>query len=182
MLRFKDDANRIKEDAKNSALKILVWGPGNPGPSAEKNKKAAYEKRKQIKDVLRKEFPRSEVYFSEDKEMKAISGDMIGQLEKEALQSAVADVIIMLDVGRGVDLELDHFVLTYPWFRDKVIVFLPAEYVSSKGLVSEVFKYINTNQVEGFTKAEFDRCDVAKIKAVKAVQSIAIILLLRRMK
>ena len=181
MSRFKADADRIKEDALYEAINVLVWGPGNPGPVTSAETRAAYEKRLQIKDVLKGKFPRAEVHFSEDPEMINVSQGIHGQLRREALQAAAADLILMLDNSRGADLELDHFVPTYSWFRDKVFVFLPEQYVPPKGLVAEVFDYLRPDQVEGYSKQEFDLCHVATIKAVNAAHSIALSSLLKRL-
>lgn len=112
--------------------------------------------------------------------MIEIGKGLIGQLRIEALQAKIADLVLMLDLSRGADLELDHFVPTYPWFRAKVHVFLPAKYVSTKGLVADVFKYIPQDQIEGFSDKEFNRCDVATTKAVRVALSVAMDSYMRR--
>lgn len=173
--RAKEDAERIKQDAKYEPIIILIWGPGKPRRRASLEQHRAYTKRLQIKDILKKEFPRASVHFSEDTEMAEIGEGIIGQLRIEALQAKVSDIILMLDLSRGADLELDHFVPTYPWFRDKVHVFLPKKYVITQGLVSEVLKYVPHDQVEGFSDEEFDSCNVATIKAVRAALSAALV-------
>lgn len=173
--RAKEDAERIKQDAKYEPITILIWGPGNPGQRAPLERRKAYNKRLQIKEALIKEFPRASIHFSEDTEMVEIGEGIIGQLRIEALQARVSNIVLMLDVSRGTNLELDHFVPMYPWFRDKVHVFLPEKYVTAQGLVSEVLKYVPHDQVEGFSDEEFDRCDVATIKAVRAALSAALV-------
>jgi hypothetical protein len=172
--RVKEDAARIIQDAKFEAITILVWGPGDPGSSASAKLRKAYAKRLQIKEVLKQEFPRATVHFSEDPEMIELGQGVKGQLRVEALQAKIADLVLMLDLSRGADLELDHFVPTYPWFRDKVHVFMPERYVSGTGLVNEVLKYIPRDNVEGFTEKEFKVCEVAKVKAVRAALAVAL--------
>src|SRR5437660_9209352 len=140
--RVKEDAERIRRDSKFEPITILVWGPGDPGAGAAADKRKSYNKRLQIKDVLRKEFPRASVFFSEDPEMIEIGEGIVGQLRIEALQAKISDLVLMLDISRGADLELDHFVPTYPWFREKVYLLLPEKYVSTAGLVADVLKYI----------------------------------------
>jgi len=174
------EANEIRASAHFEAIKILVWGPGDPGAGASEERRRAYAKRVQIKDVLRREFPRAEVYFSEDTEMINLSQGIRGQLRREALQARSADLVIMLDISRGADLELDHFVPTYPWFREKVYVFLPEAFVPPRGLVSEVFDYLRRDQVEGFTDQEFTECHVATRKAVQIGETVALEKRLRR--
>lgn len=178
--RVKEDAARIRQDAKFEPITILVWGPGDPGLRASAARRKAYRKRVQIKESLKREFPRASVHFSEDPEMIELGVGIRGQLRIEAVQARISDLILMLDVSRGADLELDHFVPTYPWFRDKVHVFLPEKYVAGTGLVSEVLNYIPRNQIEGFTDKEFRECKVAKVKAVEAALGVALDLYMRR--
>ncbi|MHC4461819.1 MAG: hypothetical protein ACYS30_10350 [Planctomycetota bacterium] len=174
MPNWVDEANEIRASARLVHIKILVWGPGDPGSGASDETRKSYEKRIQIRQVLRSGFPRAEVYFSEDSEMMTIGEGIIGQLRKEALQARNADLVLMLDIGRGADLELDHFVPTYSWFREKVYVFLPEEFVPPRGLVKEVFDYLRPDQVEGFTDQEFEDCDVATQKAVRIAETLAV--------
>jgi hypothetical protein len=180
MPNWKREAEEIRNMAHYEAIKILVWGPGLLGENATEEQQKAYQKRVQIRDVLRAAFPRAEVYFSEDPEMIEVGSRISGQLRVEALQARIADLILMLDISRGADLELDHFVPTYPWFRDKVYVFLPEDYVPPKGLVKEVFDYLRDDQVEGFTQDEFLQCSVATDKAVRIAEVIALDKCLRR--
>jgi hypothetical protein len=176
---YRNEAQEILEFSRLQPIKILVWGPGIPEPSASIERKAAYGKRLKIRDNLRLIFPRAEVFFSEDPEMVELSAPLRGQLRREALQARIADLVIMLDISRGADLELDHFVPTYPWFRDKVYVFLPEEYVPPRGLVREVFAYLPEDQVEGYTQQEFEECTLATKKAMEIAQSVAVDLFLK---
>jgi hypothetical protein len=59
---------------------------------------------------------------------------------------------------------------------------LPKQFVESPGLVAEVLKYLRSDQVEGFSKEEFRRCDVARVKAVRAAMTWALDSYLRRTK
>ena len=180
MSQYREMAKRIRERARYEAINILVWGPGDPGPDAPQERRLAYAKRIQIRDVLRKEFPLAEVHFSEDPEMIRIADGIYGQLRKEALQASISHLILMLDISRGVDLELDYFVPKYPWFRDKVFVFLPEQYVASQGLVAEVFDYLKEEQIQGFSQEEFDSCHVATVKAVNVAHTVALACYLER--
>jgi hypothetical protein len=179
MINWKNEADGIRRDAHYVPIKILVWGPGDPGSGAPSEKRKGYEKRLQIRDILRTSFPRAEVYFSEDPELVEISKPINGTLRKEALQARIADLVLMLDVSRGVDLELDYFVSNYPWFREKVHVFLPERFVPPKGLVKEVFDYLKPNQVEGFTDQEFEDCYVATQRSICAAEAVALDYVLR---
>ena len=179
MSTFKEEGENITRQVQRQEIKILVWGSGDPGPTASPEKRKAYEKRVQIKKVLESTFPNAEVHFSEDPEMIQLTDHLVGQLRKEAVQARIADLIIMLDISRGADLELDHFVPTYSWLRDKVHAFLPERYVSSQGLVKEVFDHLKPEQVEGFTDQEFEECTVATVKAIRPAESMAYDLMLQ---
>lgn len=85
MTSYGDEARRIIDNAHYEAIKILVWGPGNPGQKASATKRRAYEKRLEIRKVLKEQFPRADVQFSEDPEMIRIARGVRGQLRKEAL-------------------------------------------------------------------------------------------------
>ena len=178
--RVKQDAERVRQDSRYEPITILVWGPGDPGQKASTDRRDSYLKRLQIKEVLREKFPRASVYFSEDPEMREVGTGIVGQLRIEALQAKISDLVIMLDLSRGADLELDHFVPTYPWFRDKVHILLPEKYLSGTSLVADVLKYVPRDQVEGFTDEEFKRCEVATMMAVRAAQSAALNSYIRR--
>lgn len=174
MSDWRIEAQNILSACYYVPLKILVWGPGDPGEDASPEKQGAFKKRLQIKDVLKEQFPRSEVHFSEDSEMIQITTGIEGQLRKEALQARTADMVLMLDISRGVDLELDYFLPRFPWFRDKVHVFLPQQYVSSKSLVKVILDYLRSDQFEGFTDEDFQTCTLATRKAVKATVGFAL--------
>ena len=180
MSDWEQDADRVRQKAHYEPLKILVWGPGDPGAAGSEPAKKAYAKRQQMKAVLQREFPCAEVHFSEDAEMIRLSEGIGGQLRKEALQARTADLILMLDIGRGVDLELDHFIPAYSWFPPKVHVFLPIEHVSTKGLVREILDYLKPHQIEGFTADEYDKCIVASEKVVRPTLNVALDHLLQR--
>ena len=171
---FFHEAERLMRDLSRQPLKILVWGPGEP--AEDTTDRRGYEKRVQIRDAIRDKFPSSEVYFSEDPEMQDISSAFKGQLDREVMQAWVADFVIVLDMSRGSDLELDHFIPTYSWFRKKVHVFLPEEYVNSGGLADEVFNELNPDRLEGFTREEFEECSLARVKAINATTRAALVM------
>lgn len=174
MSNFQVSSDEIEKQARKQSLKILIWGPGNPGKKSNPKQKKAYKKRLQIRDSIRKEFTEAEVFLSEDPEMQKMTEKFSTELLRQAAQAAAADCIIMLDLGRGVDLELDHFVPKYSWFRTKVHIFLPKKYKDTRGLVKEIYKLVSKDQISYFTPTEFEKCTVAKEKAVNAVLSFAL--------
>jgi hypothetical protein len=171
---FEHRAQEIIDLARQQRLNVLIWGPGDPGESGDPDAKKGYAKRCLIRKELRENFPRAEIKFSEElKETITIRGT----IPQETVHAASADLVIILDISRGADLELDHFT-KYSWFRKKVWLFVPQEYLDSAGLVAEVFKLIPKDQRQGFTTEEFERCDVAKRMSVDVVTTVATLKLL----
>lgn len=165
----------MREVARHLYLKVLIWGPGEPGENSDDNAKAGYEKRCKIRETLKENFPNATVEFSED----LIEPDSIdGPLDQEARHARIAHLVIILDISRGADLELDYFS-KYPWFREKVWLLVPQKYLDSPGLADEVYKLIPERQRQGFTSEEFDRSDVAKVMSVKIVAHVAMDKLLK---
>lgn len=180
MNKWRSKHLEIFDEFKQSRLHILVWGPGDPGEKGTTEQKEYYSKRVQIKKELIKEFPRSAVAFSEDKALKKASRELDNKLLAEATQAKVADVVLILDYGRGAGLEIDHFITTYSWFKDKVYVLIKNEYVDSNGLIQEVYNEISKYRIVGYSKEEFKRCDVATVHASQAVLNVAVGIGLRK--
>jgi hypothetical protein len=171
---FEHEEQEIIALARQQRLKVLIWGPGDPGERDDPVAQKGYAKRRHIRGELKKNFPRSQVTFSEELEKSEV---IIGTLTQEAIQAKIADLVIILDISRGADLELDYFT-KYSWFRQKVWLLVPKEYVNTTGIIAEVFKLIPKDQMHGFTAEEFDRCDVAKIMSVNIVTTVAALKLL----
>ena len=182
MSRFEKIIEAVFDDARYEPINVLVWGPGDPGPDAPPEKAIAYKKRTEIREFAKQEFHRAEVYFSEDDDLNQLTGDVLGLLRQQAVQAAAAHLVIMLDVGRGVDLELDHFIPTYPWMRDRVYVLLPEQYAPPRGMVKEVFDYLKPEQVVGFSDTELRQCEVVTKKAFRILLTTAVASYLRRLK
>ena len=167
-------AAQIREDARFQRLSILVWGPGDPGPTASEEKRRNYEKRLQMMQVLRERFPRADIHMSEDSEIADLLPESATTLQLEAIQAKVADLVLILDVSRGADLELDYFVPTYPWFREKVYVFLPEQYVSTQGLVRGLLDELHPKRIIGYTQQELEQCTVATVRTVEVTTVAAV--------
>jgi len=171
MSRFKEESQKIRMNARFEPINILVWGPGEPIGNVDPDKLKAYKKRLKIQSHLKEIFTRAEVVFSEELNDETLTGQ--GILQAQAIHAKIAHLILVLDLGRGVDLELDHFIPTYAWFREKVYVFLPDRYVPPKGLVEEVFNKLETNRIIGFNEQEFDECTLVTLKVVEVADTIA---------
>lgn len=173
MTSWEREAEEWSELARRQSLRVLVWGPGKPASDSTTDQERAYKKRCDIRNEVASVFEHSEVHFSEDPELARLTAGSKRMLRKEAQHAKWAHVILMLDVSRGVDLELDHFVPNYPWFRDKAYVFLPERYVGTTGLVSDVLRLLPQAQVVGFTEDDFSSCRIAKEMAVEIVDELA---------
>lgn len=167
-IREKNFREKIKRDER---LVIFVWGPGEPADDTEN---IYYDKRVEMKKKLDKEFDLSEVYFSEDEIPQETTSYMGSTLRSEALQARLSDVILLLPVSRGSDLELDYFVPHFPRIKEKVVIFIPEEYKKTKGLIGEVYGMLEQHQIIGYTEEELEVCNVAKIKSVNAVLGMII--------
>jgi hypothetical protein len=175
---FEHRAQEIIDSARQQRLNVLIWGPGDPGESGTPNSKKSYDKRCLIRKELRENFPRAEVKFSEElKEELKETITIRGTIPQETVHAASADLVIILDISRGADLELDHFA-KYSWFRKKVWLLVPQKYLDTAGLVAEVFNLIPKGQRQGFTDEQFERCDVAKQMSVDIVMTVAALKLL----
>ncbi|MEX0597545.1 MAG: hypothetical protein WD512_13720 [Candidatus Paceibacterota bacterium] len=170
MSTWLDDENRVRDRYHKENLKLLIWGPGKPEKGSS-NK--FYDKRVQMKEILREKFPFAEVYFSEDQEMRDLSKDIIGELNKEAYQAKIADAIIILLVSRGSNLELDYFVPKYDWFPKKTYILIEEKYHETKGLVKDVLERLKPDQIIPFTEKELDECKVAKGHTLRFAKTIA---------
>ncbi len=127
-----------------------------------------------IKAHLKERFPSAGVFFSEDKEMQELALTGQSQLEKQSVQARMAHLVLMLDLTRGVDLEVDYFIPKYPWFREKAYVLLPDQYVSTKGLTETVFDMLGSNHIIGFSNTEFDSCKLVTEKVDGIAHTIAL--------
>jgi hypothetical protein len=169
-MRAKDRVQALRTKAHQQQLVVLVWGPGDPGPSAPPELRKYWDKRNQIKDVLAAAYPNSEVLFSESDVLRDHTRDLNDLLTEELVHAAVADCIIVLDLSRGAHVEVDRFS-DVPEIAAKMTVLLPERYAKNTGLVSHVHKKLF---VQGFSDAELDRCDVATLKSVSIVETFAI--------
>ncbi len=170
---WKAREEKLRTLARKQELLVLVWGPGDPGSKASANAQLGFRKRKQIKAEIEQIFPGANVRFSEDSDLQNMTDYMRRQLRREMVHARIADVIVVLDVSRGADLEVDHFIQKYAWFREKAYVLLPQKYVGTKGLVADVFDLLPRRQLIGFTEDELKTCHVATQVCISIVDEIA---------
>lgn len=165
---------KFRKLVRKQELLVLVWGPGDPGSKASAVEKLGFNKRKQIKKEIEKVFSEADVRFSEDPVLRKMTSYLGRELMREMVHAKLADVVILLDISRGVDLEVDHFVETYEWFRNKAYVLIPQKYVKTKGLIADVFKNLRDGHLIGFTDYELKHCTVATKVCVGIVDEVAL--------
>ena len=150
---------------------VLVWGPGEPADEISVDSAVTYwQKRNQIKEQLRKTFPKAEVFFSEDQELRNRTRSMEDPLVEEMVHALAADCILILDVSRGAHVEVDQFAAN-PRIADKIRLLIPDKWVGTKGLVGVLHQRV---RVFGFSHDEFQFCKLATEKSVHIVLSVAI--------
>lgn len=152
---------RFHNRARGEKIVVVVWGPGE---SDEKG----YKKRLKIQDEIAKHFEHAKVYFSED--IDEVEMPNATNLLTGAVHAYVADVVIALDKGRGVHLEIDRSIENFRWIRDKLFILTNKEHINSGGLTDELYDKLSSTQLMGFTTKQFDECAVATKMAIEAVQ------------
>lgn len=169
-----DRLRRFKAAAREVPLVVLVWGPGPTSVERGLTMSLIWTKRNEIRSRLKAHFPRSEVFFSEDPELRRNVGDLPTVLAEELAEAWVSDCIIVLDVSRGAHVEVDHFS-HIPEIAAKMHVFLPEEYVGH-GLARDVHRKVAS--VNGFTDDDLRDCNLLT-RTVALVMERAIMRLIR---
>lgn len=169
MNEFERREQESRSLARYQSLVVLIWGPGDPGENGTDEEKQRYAKRCLIREVLKEHFPRSTIFFSEEIKKK---NPLTTQLDQERTEAFNADLVIILAMSHGSNLELVHFI-KHSWFRKKAWLLIPQQYLVSPGLADEVYKLIPENQRSGFTPEEYERSDVAKVMSVNALDVVA---------
>ena len=169
-MRAGDRIAALKVKARQQQLVILVWGPGDPGSGGSDLLRKYWQKRNQIRDNIASLYPNAEVMFSEDPALREHTKGLGSTLDQELLDAQIADCILVLDVSRGAHVEVDRFTSS-PEIAAKMTILIPDAYIGGTGLVSQVHRHAN---VLGFSDEELDRCEVATVKSVSAVDTAAI--------
>lgn len=169
-MSYSDKIRLLRNQAKREEITVLIWGPGDPGPTGDIERQKYWTKRVQIKEVLQREFPNAEIAFSEDRELRELTAGLEDLLVEELVHAAVADCILVLDVSRGAHVEVDRLT-AYPLVAQKIRLLLPERFVGTTGLVSVIHQGV---RVSGYTDADFEACRLATKQCVDIVLSIAI--------
>jgi len=165
---YLEESQRIIDSAYKLPIRVLVWGPG-------KGNTKGYAKREKIRNEIRKKFPNSMVYFSEDQELRRITGILNKILLEESVHAKVAHLIIVLDLedAYGTKVEIGHFS-RFSDIAEKMWVLRPKKFSPLDGLAKEELRNI---EVEFFSDSEFNDCTLASVKCVNIVLSRAMSLL-----
>jgi hypothetical protein len=169
----------LRAMAKAYPLKVLVWGPGDPGAGASEEVRKGYEKRLQIKEQIQTNFPNATVRFSEDPEMQEMGYPGMTKLEQETEHAYWADLIVSLFISRGAYFELDYMIPAFSWIRDKVYLLLPDRYVSTEGFIKELYNFLRPVQIKGYTDEEYRICKVATERSLEIAGIRATMLVLK---
>ena len=162
----------LGEEIRSVPLKILVWGSG-------KHDKVHYKKRKKIKRGLKKAFPKSQVFFSEDPELDemleqeiGVSAQALNLARKEVLHLRYSDIAIALDTSLGVASEIALIVGSS--YGHKLYILTDEQFEGKKSFAASVRE--NANQ-EFYTRKEFEECSLVQ-RAVERCRDIALVKLI----
>lgn len=161
-MNFRDKIERLKQQAALEELAILVWGSGA-------GDRRNYEKRVKIKDNLNSLFPNADVHFSEDDEIKELSGgDELTAPERELWQLGACDVCVVLDTSIGPQSEIAHFCNSK--FAYKLLILTHERHKGTDSFASQLRE--NLNQIY-YTDEEFDSCNLVQ-RVIIRVQQVAL--------
>jgi len=143
---------------------ILVWGPGE-------SDELSYKKRLDIRDVLTRRFSNSEIYFSEDRELRGLTEGKLNLLQDEELLHAWgADIVFALDTAKGVGEEIAHFS-SFPELAKKLVILSHDRF---RGRPSFPASLRQNLAIEWYSDEDFESCRIAKEICVKHVNTIAL--------
>lgn len=147
---FKDQINQIQALLSQATLAILVWGSGAGSPKD-------YEKREKIRRVLADFFPRAEVKFSEDRDLREVipGRGEITVAQEELWELGACDMCIALDTSAGVGQEIAHFVNTI--WAHKLLILTHERYKGSTSFPASLRE--SQNQIF-YSDAEYDSCSL----------------------
>lgn len=149
---------------EQTALVIFVWGPG-------KSDSAGYRKRQDIKDALRARFPNSEIYFSEDSEVRDFTQGQFNTLQDEELAHAWnADIVFALDTAKGVGEEIAQFS-SFSGLAEKLVILSHERFRGSQSFAASVRQSL---AIEWYSDDDFESCRLAKEICIKQVSSYAL--------
>jgi hypothetical protein len=146
-------------------IRVLVWGPG-------KTDRRGYKKREKIKTEIKRKFPKSIVYFSEDHELRDITQSLGDPIVEEIIHADAAHIIIILglETSRGANFEIDFFSQIDTIAR-KLWVLLPEKFSPLSGMVAKALRGID---VAFFSDTEFEDCTLASVKCINIVLNRAL--------
>lgn len=154
-MSWDDYISRIREIRREIPLKILIWGPGKGQPG--------YDKRVEIKNRIKHDFPSTEVKFSED--FRDIEYDELWAQEVEQALSADLVLILALSLGPVIEACISKLVSS---IASKIFVLIPEEYKDKESFAAQM---IRTLRVCYFTPQDLKSCNLIE-KACKRVRTV----------
>jgi hypothetical protein len=158
---FAEGIKQLEAYIRATSINVLVWGAG----SGEH-----LEKRLKVQEVLRAQFPNSDVRFSEDPELNKFipGGEELTIPQQELWHLGACDVCVVLDTSIGPGEEIAHF--TGSQFASRLLIFTHEKYRGSTSFPG--FLRENQNQVF-YTQTEYDSCNVVD-RIVSRVKIVAL--------
>jgi hypothetical protein len=157
--KLEELAQKIDGDGKL----ILICGPGRDHPG--------FEKRKQIKESLRRAFSKADVFMPEDRQFQEYTARYFeGDIVRVGLaQGVAADLVIALEVAgaEGVVQEVAIFS-QYDDLRAKLMVLSPKQGKKKSAYSGAVRSPLHQ---EFYSEREYSDCHLAKERVVKLART-----------
>ncbi len=177
MTEYEEAAEESLKELYWQPMKILIWGPGKPGSTSTAAARKRYQKRLDIRNVLRQLFKRSDVNFPEDRSIRKLVKRIRSERDKSLFIADMSDLIISLDMSRGADAEIDDFLPNFPGIKEKVCVLIRKKYLNSSSyVVNAIFEGLPDKHLIGFSDYSYNKCNLA----TKTVPEIALSAAIRK--
>lgn len=163
-MTFKENFKQLDRTLSVSSLAILVWGPG------KNSEKKHFEKREKIRDELKKNFPYSEVHFSEDPELSDLVPEAphLPLQQQELWHLAACDLCVVLDTAKGPGEEIAHF--TASRYAYKLMILTHQKYENATSFPAALRP--TQNQIF-YSEHEYDSCSLVG-RVIDRVKTVAL--------
>ena len=148
---------QISHIKNTTEICILIWGSGINSEH--------YEKRLKLKQELKSEFVKAEVFFSEDtdldKKFDRVNGsyNYMPQHSKQQFQMDACDVCIVLDTSKGPAEEI-AFALSNPKNLLKLFILTPERHKGNNSFSSKTREGFPFHSF--YTQEEYDKCNLVQ--------------------
>ena len=155
--------------ASDTPIMVLIWGPGQSNEH--------YGKRQKLREMLKKEFHRSEVRFSEDDELKQSTTENLPIQGQELIHLMACDVCVVLDTSKGAGEEIAHFVKSK--VAHKLIILTHEKYEESQSFPAALRRhhyqlFYSDEEYESCSFSERVTSHVKNVALDKYIQSLPV--------